>query len=108
MKGNPVQEDIQSCVNGYKLTLDVEGKIVTFSMILLQVMMVNKKRLTNLIPACAVKKVYEDKVYGVKHTAQNKAFFLCLNCAGWILRKNEILLPGWSLFDGNGHLKQNV
>ena len=59
-------------------------------------------------PCMGCKNIYEDKVCVVQHTAQNKAFFLCLNCDDWILRKNEILLPGWSLFDGNGHLKQNV
>jgi hypothetical protein len=60
---------------------------------------------TNLIIAWAVKKFYEDEVCVVPHIAENKAFFLCLNCDGWIIKTNEILLPGWSLFDGNGQLK---
>ena len=61
-----------------------------------------------LYPCMGCKNVYDDKVCVVKHIAENRAFFLCLNCDDWILRKEEILIPGWSLFDENGDLKQNV
>ena len=59
-------------------------------------------------PCIGCKNVYEDKVCVVQHIVHNVGFFLCLNCDGWIQRKNEIILPGWSLFDENGDLKQNV
>ena len=61
-----------------------------------------------LYPCMGCKNVYDDKVCVVQHIAKNRAFFLCLNCDDWILRKDEILLPGWCLFDENGALKQNV
>jgi hypothetical protein len=32
----------------------------------------------------------------------------CVNCDDWIQRKDEILLPGWRLFDENGDLRQDV
>ena len=80
---------------------------VTFSMILESVDG-KQEEAHKSYPCMGCKNVYEDKFCVVKQTAQNKAFFLCLNCDGWILRKNEILLPGWNLFDENGHLKQNV
>ena len=61
-----------------------------------------------IYPCMGCKNVYDDKVCVVQHIAENRAFFLCLNCDDWILRKDEILLPEWSLFDENGDLKQNV
>ena len=59
-------------------------------------------------PCMGCKNVFEDKICVVPHIADYKRFFLCLNCDGWIIKKNEIFLPGWSLFDENGHLKQDV
>ena len=61
-----------------------------------------------IYPCAGCRNVYDDKSYVVQNIVQNVGFYLCLNCDGWIQRKNEILLPGWSLFDENGDLNQNV
>jgi hypothetical protein len=62
----------------------------------------NQKEAHKIYPCMGCKNVYDDKVCVVHYIAENRAFFLCLNCDDWILRKDEILLPGWNLFDKNG------
>ena len=38
----------------------------------------------------------------------NTCVFLCLNCDGWIQRKEHILNPGWSLYDNWGQLRSDI
>ena len=47
-----------------------------------------------MYPCIGCRNVYEDKVFVMQHIVQNVGFFLCLNCDGWIQKKEEIILKG--------------
>ena len=59
--------------------------------------------------SCAgCKNCYDDIICIVQHIVGNTSLYLCLNCENWIKKKEMIINPGWSLFDGNGDLRKDV
>jgi hypothetical protein len=59
-------------------------------------------------PCYGCKNIFNDATCVVKHKVENTVFSLCLNCDDWIVFKDKILYPGWSLFDQNGDLRRDV
>ena len=67
-------------------------------------------------------KLREDTVYQCKgcesswvnslhvkeHNIQNMKIFFCLNCDEWIRDKSLVLQEGWTLYDKDGNLRQDV
>ena len=51
---------------------------------------------------------FDDKSCVVQHRIENTTLFLCLNCDGWIQKKEKIIHPGWSLYDQFGDLRRDV
>ena len=59
-------------------------------------------------PCSGCKNAFDDKSCVVEHTIENIKLFLCLNCDDWIQKKENIIHPGWSLFDQFGNLRRDV
>ena len=59
-------------------------------------------------PCHGCKNCYDDRTSVVQHVIQNRRIFLCLNCDSWIGKKDQIMTPGWSIFDNNGDLRRDV
>ena len=59
-------------------------------------------------PCFGCKNVYDDRTCIEEHNTEHCKLFLCLNCDSLIQMKNEILYPGWSLFDQQGNLRRDV
>ena len=59
-------------------------------------------------PCAGCKNVYDDKTCVVENRLNNEVFLLCLNCEDWIVRKDMVMDPGWSLYDRNGDLRRDV
>ena len=57
-------------------------------------------------PCSGCRNGFDDKSCVVQHKIYNTSLFLCLNCDGWIQQKEQIILPGWSLFDQFGNLRR--
>ena len=51
---------------------------------------------------------WEDRSCVVEHVINNTRTFFCLNCDDWVVKKEEVLNQGWTLFDGNGFLRRNI
>ena len=62
----------------------------------------------NSFPCSGCRNCYEDRTCVVQHIVKNTQIFLCLNCDGWIQEKDNILNPGWTMFDQNGYLRRDV
>ena len=59
-------------------------------------------------PCAGCKSCYTDVACVIQYSVGNTGFFLCLNCEDWIKHKENIITPGWSLFDANGDLRRDV
>jgi hypothetical protein len=60
----------------------------------------NQKKAHKNFPCYGCKNCYDDRTCVIQHEVQN--------CDSWMERKDEILTPGWSIFDQNGDLRQDV
>ena len=54
------------------------------------------------------KSAWEDGKYVIEHVIDNRKTFFCLNCEDWIQLKEKVYEAGWSLFDEDGNLRNNV
>jgi hypothetical protein len=54
------------------------------------------------------KSCFQDIACVVQHEVNDVSFNLCLNCEGWIKQKYMVLMPGWTIFDQNGYLRNDV
>ena len=59
-------------------------------------------------PCFGCKNSFDDKSCVVQHIVKNTRIFLCLNCDGWIQKRDEIFDSGWSLYDKFGDLRRDV
>ena len=59
-------------------------------------------------PCSGCHNCYDDKTCVVQHIIKNQRIFICLNCEDWIQKKEEIMNPGWSLYDQQGNLRRDV
>ena len=59
-------------------------------------------------PCYGCKNSYDDATFVVTHKVENVSYYLCLNCDDWIVFKDNILYPGWSLFDQNGDFRRDA
>ena len=59
-------------------------------------------------PCLGCHNCFDDRSCVVQHIVKNTRIFLCLNCDGWIRKKEEIMNPGWSLFDQFGDLRRDI
>ena len=51
---------------------------------------------------------YKEERFVVKHLIKDTEIFFCLNCEDWVKEKQNVLEPGWSLFDEDGNLNHLV
>ena len=51
---------------------------------------------------------YNDRTCVVEHVVEHMRVYLCLNCDGWIQEKQNIMNPGWSLYDNFGQLRRDI
>ena len=59
-------------------------------------------------PCTGCKSCFTDVACVMQYFVGNTGFFLCLNCVDWIKHKENIITPGWTLFDSNGDLRRDV
>ena len=102
-----VETDILKYANGIQ-RVGVGEKTATTYMLLLLAMMNNKKRAHKSYPCAGCKSCFTDVACAMQYFVGNTGFFLCLNCADWIKYKENIITPGWTLFDSNGDLRRDV
>ena len=50
----------------------------------------------------------QDKGCVVEHVIKNKRLFFCMNWTDWIEHKENVLTPGWTIFDKKGYLRKGV
>lgn len=54
------------------------------------------------------KTVWENEKHVVEHKIQNMQTFFCLNCEDWIRNKENVFVAGWTLFDDEGYLRNDL
>jgi hypothetical protein len=59
-------------------------------------------------PCAGCKNCFDDISCVVQHELNTVGFNLCLNCDSWIKHKENVLTPGWSIFDKEGYLRRDV
>ena len=52
--------------------------------------------------------IWEEKKFVVEHSILNRRAYFCLNCDDWIVNKFAVFEAGWTLFDTEGQLRQDV
>ena len=62
----------------------------------------------NTFKCVSCKSEWNEKHFVMKHWIQNTEVYFCLNCEDWVQEKEKVLDRGWSLFDQDGYLDQNV
>ena len=62
----------------------------------------------NEYPCAECKSIWNNSSHVVPHNIQNMDLFFCLNCNDWIQHKHAVVEQGWTLFDEDGYLRQNV
>lgn len=78
----------------------------------LHVTLVSDDRKTNNahedLSCFSCKNNYNDRTCVVEHVVEHMRVYLCLNCDGWIQEKQNIMNPGWSLYDNFGQLRRDI
>ena len=67
-----------------------------------------QKEAHKCFPCAGCKSNFGDAWCVVQHIANGRTFSLCLNCDDWIVKKDMVINPGWTLFDQNGDLRADV